>query len=256
VRIRHHARVDLPPEVADVVAGLAASVRPVAGVTAFYAAGSLASGDFRLGVSDYDLVAVTRAALSDAQQHDLESVHQRLLDDEPRAAKLHCVYVPVPEIADVSAAHLTWAHGELYRRPLSGIARAELLEFGIPVYGPAPDRLIPPVSRAELDAAVRGELSGYWRGVVAKPHLWLQDVFVDIGLFTLARAEATLTEGRLITKTEALPRLAGLGVPVELVGEIERRRQGEDVRITLRTRQRRARDARRVMAAGITRLVG
>jgi hypothetical protein len=247
--------VDLPPEVADVVVGLAATVRPVAAVTAFYAAGSLASGDFRLGVSDYDLVALVEAPLSDAQQHDLESVHQRLLDDEPRAAKLHCVYVPVPEVADVSAAHLTWAHGELYRRPFSGIARAELLEFGITVYGPDAERLIPPVTRAELDAAVREELSGYWRGVVAKPHLWLQDVFVDIGLFTLARAEATLADGRLITKAEALPRLAGLGVTAELVSEIERRRRGEAVSLSLRTRQRRARDARRVMDAGITRLL-
>ena len=143
---RHHARVDLPAEVADVVVGLAATVRPVAGVTAFYAAGSLASGDFRLGVSDFDLVAMTGEPLTDAQQHDLESVHQRLLADEPRAAKLHCVYVPVPEVADVSTEHLTWAHGELFRRPLSGIARAELLEFGITVYGPAPAELIPPVS--------------------------------------------------------------------------------------------------------------
>jgi hypothetical protein len=248
--------VDLPPEVADVVVGLAATVRQVAGVKAFYAGGSLASGDFRLGVSDYDLVALIESPLSDAQQHDLESVHKRLLAEEPRAAKLHCVYVPVPEVGDVSAAHLTWAHGELYRRPLSGIARAELLEFGITVYGPTPEQLIPPVTRAELDAAVREELSGYWRGVVAKPHLWLQDVFVDIGLFTLARAEATLTEGRLITKTEALPRLAGIGVPAELVSEIGRRRQGEEVSLSLRVRQRRAQDARRVMDAGIRRLLG
>ena len=253
---RHHAQVDLPDEVADVVVGLAATVRPVAGVTAFYAAGSLASGDFRLGVSDFDLVAMTGGPLTDAQEQDLESVHRRLLADEPRAAKLHCVYVPVPEVVDVSAAHPTWAHGELYRRPLSGIARAELLEFGVTVYGTAPAELIPPVSRPELDAAVREELSGYWRGAVAKPHLWLQDVYVDIGLFTLARAEATLTDGRLITKTEALPRLAGLGVASDLVREIERRRQGHEVSLSLRARQRRAKEARRVMDAGITRLVG
>ena len=138
-------------------------------------------------------------------------MHQRLLADEPRAAKLHCVYVPVPEVVDVSAEHLTWAHGELFRRPLSGIARAELLEFGVTVYGPDPAEVIPPVSRGELDDAVRGELSGYWRGVVAKPHLWLQDVYVDIGLFTLARAEATLTDGRLITKTEAIRGSPGSG---------------------------------------------
>ena len=183
-------------------------------------------------------------------------MHQRLLDREPRAAQLHCVYVPLPEVADVRAAHPTWAHGELYRRPLSGIARAELLEFGITVLRPAPRAAHPAGDPAGLDAAVRESCPG--TGAVSWPssHLWLQDVFVDIGLFTLARAEATLTEGRLITKAEALPRLAGIGVPAELVSDIERRRQGEEVSLSLRVRQRRARDARRVMDAGIRRLLG
>jgi hypothetical protein len=110
------------------------------------------------------------------------------------------------------------------------------------------------VGDADLEAAVRGELTGYWTDALRKPHLWLQDVYVDIGLFTLARAEATLHDGRLVTKQEALPRLAGLGVDAGLVAEMTRRRQGETVRLSGRKRLQRARHARQVMTRGIARL--
>lgn len=241
---------------ADVVVGFAEAVRPVADVAAFYAGGSLATGDFQPGASDLDLVALVQEPLGAAQQDRLRSLHAALMRDEPRAAKLHCVYAPVADLADLDREHLTWAHGELYRRPLSGVARAELLRHGITVYGLPPAALIPPVSRDALDAAVRAELSGYWGKAVAKPHLWLRDVYVDLGLLTLARAEATLTEGRLITKREALPRLARFGVAGDLVHEIENRRQGRPVPLSVRARLRRARHARRVMTAGIRTLLG
>jgi hypothetical protein len=65
---------------------------------------------------------------------------------------------------------------------------------------------------AALKDAARAELAGYLSMAVGKPHLWLQDGYVDLGLVTLARAEATLTEGRLITKREAMERLPRLGV--------------------------------------------
>lgn len=44
---------------------------------------------------------------------------------------------------------------------------------------------------------------------------------------TVARAEATVLEGRLITKTEAFGRLRRLGVPDGLIAEITTRRNGE-----------------------------
>jgi hypothetical protein len=247
--------VDLPPVVAPLEVGLAATVRPVAAVTGFYAGGSLGTGDFRLGVSDLDLVALVEAPLTTAQTTLLTSVHQGLTQSEPLAAKLHCAYVPVPDIVDLAAEHWTWAHGELYRRTFTGVARAELLTAGITVYGPRPAHLLPPVSRAELAVAALAELSGYWTGAVAMRRLWLQDVYVDLGLLTLPRVEAVLTEGRLITKAEALPRLAGFGVSPDLAQEIGRRRDGEPVTLSVQARIGRAQHARQVMAAGIARLL-
>ena len=91
--------------------------------------------------------------------------------------------------------------------------------------GPPPAELVPPVSEAELADAARGELTGYWSGAVAKRRIWMEDVYVDLGLTTLARVEATLTEGRLITKTEAIARLDRFDVPPGLVAEIAARRR-------------------------------
>ena len=246
--------MSLHPAVDDLVRTFADRVRPVAGVTAFWVAGSLASGDYHPGVSDLDLVALVRSPLDEQQQHALADLHEDLVRTDDRAAKLHCDYLAATEVDDVGAEHVRWAHGELYRHPLSGIARAELLRFGTTIYGPAPGDVLPPVGDADLAAAVRGELTGYWTDALGKPHLWLQDVYVDIGLFTLARAEATLREGRLVTKQEALPRLAGLGVDPDLVAELTRRRQGEPVHLSARQRLARARQVRRVMTRGIARL--
>ena len=86
---------------------------------------------------------------------------------------------------------------------------------------------------------------------VAKPHLWTQDVYVDLGLLTLARVEATLTEDRLLTKAEALSRLDRFGVPPGLVEQIGRRRDGEAVVLTAADRAGRAVVARRIVARAI-----
>jgi len=243
--------VTLHPEADGLVRSFAEQVRPVADLTAFWVAGSLASGDYRPGVSDLDLVALAAAPLDDGQRGAVTALHEGLVRTDPRAAKLHCDYLPATEVADVSAAHVRWAHGELYRHPLSGIARAELLRFGITLWGPVPGEVLPPVGDADLAAAVRGELTGYWADAVRKPHLWLQDVYVDVGLFTLARAQATLHDGRLVTKTEAMPRLAALGVDPDVVAEMAQRRQGATVDLSTGQRLRRARHVRRVMTAGI-----
>lgn len=50
-----------------------------------------------------------------------------------------------------------------------------------------------------------------------KRAIWRQDVYVDTGLTVLARADATIRNGRVITMSEAITRLADLGVPAEIV---------------------------------------
>ena len=117
--------------------------------------------------------------------------------------------------------------------------------------GPGPAQFLPPVDDAALRAAARAELTGYWAGAVRKSLLWLQDGYVDLGLITLARAEATSTEGRLITKREALTRLHCFGVDQDLSEQIARRRYGHPTHLTAPQRLRRAYTVRRSVARGI-----
>jgi hypothetical protein len=228
--------------VAPVVPRFAAAVRDVAGVEAFYAGGSIGSRDYRPGISDLDLVAVISAPLSRGRRSGLRDLHRAL-----GAAKLHCAYVPRRDISDISMKHVNWAHERLLRRPLSGISRAELHQFGVTVYGPPPADLVPPVDRPALAEAARTELRGYWTGAVRRSRIWRTDLHVDLGLTTVSRAAVTIAEGRLITKREAIDRLPGLGVPAGLADEIRRRRAGEKIAHTDAELRERAALTRRIM---------
>jgi hypothetical protein len=95
------------------------------------------------------------------------------------------------------------------------------------------------VSSEELRQGARGELAGYWSRALRKRAIWNQDVYVDLGLTVWARADATLTEGILITKTEAIARMAAHGVPAHVVEGVARRRAGQQVVMTDEERVRR-----------------
>ena len=102
--------------------------------------------------------------------------------------------VAADRIGDVTHRHWTWAFGELFRRSLSRIARAELLADPIVVLGPAPPSWLPPMSSQELRDGARAELAGYWGRALRKRAIWNQDVYVDLGLTVWARAEAPLSQ--------------------------------------------------------------
>jgi hypothetical protein len=234
---------------APVVPIFAEEVRPVARVVAFYVGGSLALGDYQPGRSDLDLAAIVEAPLGRSERRALKALHERI-----GVAGLHCAYVPRAEVDDVARPHLAWAHEELFRRPFSGIARAELLRGGITVYGPPPGDVIPPISAAALADAARTELEGYWRGALRFPSRWRTDLHVDLGLTTLSRADATITEGRLLTKSVAIARLPSMGVPAELADQIAARRRGAGPALTADEVRDRGVFVRRFMRAGINRL--
>jgi hypothetical protein len=224
-------------------------------VVALYVGGSLASGDYRPGVSDLDLVAVVAAPLGHRQCQELRRFHAIFEREHPSATKLHCIYVPRDGLAHAQAKHPIWAHRRLGRRHLGGVIRAELLRNGITVYGSPVSDLLPPMDDGAVRAAVRAEMTGYWKQALRRPWVWGSDWCVDLGLLTLARAEAALKEGHLITKREAVDRLDRFGVPADLVQQISRRRQGQGTPIRLDQRIRRAYTTHRLVAHGLRTLV-
>jgi hypothetical protein len=224
-------------------------------VEGLYVGGSVATGDYRPGISDIDAVALMDRSPTLATRNALIEIHQRLALRVDGGKVLHCVYVPRDSVADTSCDHWTWAFGELFRRPLSGIARAELLADPVVVSGPPPSSWLPAMDAEALRDAARAGLAGYWTSALQRPTVWLQDAYLDIGLTTLARADATIREARLITKQEATVRLTGLGVPTDVVDGIIRRRHGHATPLSDQERTDRASVVRHVLREGIARLL-
>lgn len=218
---------------------------------ALWVHGSLALGDFQVGRSDIDMVAVVATTLTGPRRQGLQRVHEALQADMPLAGKLHCAYMVRNELDDASRGHVTWAHRELFERTVSPVTRRELASGGLSLLGPSPDALVPAVSDGELADYVRGDLRDYWYPNTARPDLWLRDIWVDLGLLTLARAAVTLREGRLITKKEALSVLADRGAPADVVQDIYRRRYETPQPISGEWRARRAALARTFVRSGI-----
>ncbi|MEV6809054.1 nucleotidyltransferase [Streptomyces sp. NPDC051132] len=190
---------------------------------AVWAHGSLAGGDYQEGRSDLDLIAVLPGPLTPWTAARLVRLHRRLRG-RPLAAKLHCSYLAPATLDDPGRPHPTWAHGRVLRRPVTPVTRRELHEFGRVLHGEAPAGLLPPVPERQLHDFVVRDQRDFWRPAVDKAPLWRQDVWVDLGLLTYARAAVTLREGRLISKREALDRLPALGAPADVVADITRRR--------------------------------
>ncbi|MBQ1099695.1 nucleotidyltransferase domain-containing protein [Streptomyces sp. b94] len=100
------------------------SLRPLTPL-AVWAHGSLAGGDYQEGRSDLDLIAVLDRPVTLGTAWRLGLLHARLRA-EPLAPKLHCTYLSPGTVADSGRPHLTWAHEELYKRPVTPVTRSEL----------------------------------------------------------------------------------------------------------------------------------
>ncbi|GAA4889915.1 nucleotidyltransferase domain-containing protein [Streptomyces coeruleoprunus] len=218
----------LDPDTAGLLDRFTAALRQALPLTALWAHGSLAGGDYRPGRSDLDLVAVLHRPWTPEERQRLLALHRRLDADVPLAAKLHCAYVAAGALDDPARDHPAWAHRELLHRPVTLVTRRELHAFGRVLAGPPPAGVVPEVTDGQLHDHIVEDLAGYWRPAVDHADRWLQDVWVDLGLLTLARAHETLRSGRLITKGQALDVLAALGAPADVVADIRRRRYDAD----------------------------
>lgn len=216
--------------------GFVTSVRQVAAVEAIWLHGSLALGDYQLGISDLDVVAVVSSPVPDA----VAEVHRRLIAASPLATKLHCSYMLADQLADASIRHVTFAQERYFDRPVTAVTRRELALSNVSLFGPPPSALLPPTTDAELADFIRQDLREFWLPAVDRRTNWYADVWVDLGLLTIARAHVTLTTGELITKRAALDVLPSLGAPASVIADITQRRYGPDRRPSPLWRHRRA----------------
>lgn len=233
-----------PPGIAQ---HLAHELSTLGWVVDLLVAGSVATGDYRPGVSDLDLVAIVDGPVEEDRQATLTALHRRLDEGPGRGLDLGCVYVEQALLPDPHAKHPTWTHGQMVQRILSRITRAELVLHGYAIFGRRPDELLPAMTEDDVREAARAELTGYWAWAARRPRLWLNPVMADLGLTSMARGRHTLATGTLLTKTDALERA---DAPGWLVDQLRARRRGEEVTSPrLRTARIAWRDACRTVSA-------
>ncbi|MGR6318006.1 nucleotidyltransferase domain-containing protein [Micromonospora soli] len=229
-----------------VVEEFAGDLASLGWVTDLLVAGSLATGDYRPGVSDLDLVALVAGPVDPTRQDTLAALHRRLDAGTGSGLHLGCVYVDTASVCGVQVRHPTWTHGQLVQRILSGVTRAELVRHGYAVFGRPPRDVLPPMSADDVRAAARAELTGYWAWAARRPWRWLDPTLADLGLTSMARGRHALGNGELLTKTDAIRQA---DAPAWLVDQLAARRRGERVSSPrLRTALIAWRDARRTVA--------
>jgi hypothetical protein len=215
-------------------------------VTDLLVAGSLATGDYVPGVSDLDLVALTRGPVGPARQEILASLHREFDQGAAHGLDLGCVYVDAGRLADLGTLHPMWTHGSLVQRSLSGVTRAELVRHGFAVLGRPPSAVLPEMTDEDVGRAARAELCGYWARAARRPLWWLNPAIADLGLTSMARGRHTLQTGQLLTKSQAIEQAHA---PAWLKDQLRARRQGQRVASPrARTALIAWRDARRTVA--------
>ncbi|MFI2713181.1 nucleotidyltransferase domain-containing protein [Micromonospora sp. NPDC018662] len=228
------------------VDAFAREVAALGWVSDLLVAGSLATGGYRPGVSDLDLVAVVDGPVDATRQAELTTLHRRFDAGPAAGLNLGCVYVEAAAVDDLGARHPTWTHGQLVQRILSGITRAELVRHGHALFGRPPDAVLPAMTDDDVRAAARAELTGYWAWAARRPWLWLDPGLADLGLTSMARGRHALRHGDLIGKNRAIPAVAA---PSWLIDQLRARRRGERVTSPrLRTALIAWSDARRTVA--------
>jgi hypothetical protein len=241
--------------VARLLADLVGRLPDVVRVLGLYAAGSMGTPDFESERSDLDLVAVLEKAPDEDEIAALTAMHRELERGSPAGRRLHCLYVARPDLDDTAREWPYWAGGRMRSRAFTAITRIELHDHGVVVAGEPIAGCIPYVTHEELVDAVRSELATVWLPASRRLIRWYDDEWVDLGLTSLARARAALRDGELLTKTQAIARLAEFDVPEWLRRDVTARRRGWAHEHGLRFRARRAKVARRVVQVGVERLL-
>jgi hypothetical protein len=235
---------------ADLVGRLPAIV-PTVGL---YAAGSLGTRDFEPDRSDLDIVAVLEHSPSEDELREIRGMHRELAREHPAGDRLHCLYVAADGISDSARDWPYWAQKWGSRR-LTAIIRLELHDHGVVVAGPPVAAQIPYVTPEDLADDVRAELSTVWLPATEKVAPWLDDAMVDIGLTALPRAHAAITEGVLLSKTQAIAQLSEWQVPDWVRADMLARRRGWATTTGRKFRTERARVVRDAVRRGIERLL-
>jgi hypothetical protein len=243
--------VEFPGDVGLVLDRLREALLARRDLVGIYVYGSLVTDDFSPARSDIDVVVLLDREPDPASVRALSQMHSELATVAAAAGQLHCLYVAAEHASDPDRLCTYWFGDRMTQWQMKIMTQAELTSAAVALHGPWPPPGLRPVPVTDIQAAVAAEMRGYWTRFARKRLQWLQDDTVDHALVVLPRAAAVLAHGELITKGEAIERLADFGVPAPLAAEIRSRRAGHQVTLTTGRRLRRAHRARRIMRRSV-----
>lgn len=192
--LHHELRAGIARTLADDFVGL-------------YLYGSLVYGDFTPGVSDIDLLAVSRRFVTEADIHRLREMHRRIADRHPGwADRIEVAYQSLHGLK-------TW---QTERSPMGIVSPGEpihlidagadwrinwffVLDHGITLSGPAPETLIEPIPRDVFTEAAR-ELGRDW---VTRIHDVADQRGESYAILTVCRALYSHHTGEPVSKPKA-----------------------------------------------------
>lgn len=178
-----------------------------------YLYGSLSLGDFDPGSSDIDFLVVTDHDLPAGTVTSLGAMHARIAASGLMwVDKLEGSYIPRAALRRYDPAnnrHPTigadWPFGIRAHGSSWVIERSIVREHGVSISGPSPETLIDPVSPADVRAAVREALGGFWNEQLDGPEPeWLRTrQYQAFAILTMCRALYTLAHGTVVSKAVA-----------------------------------------------------
>jgi predicted nucleotidyltransferase len=202
------------PLVNTLLADLLAEHRRVLGarLTGMYLFGSLVSGDFDPDRSDVDLLAALADDLDAETTERLRVLHDELAARYPAwAGRIEVLYLSLEglRICKTTTPHLgaVISPGEPFHpRELNRdwvLNWYMIREVGVTLYGPPPQAVIPPISRAEFIQVVREHLD-WWRGaVVAGDEIENRRGAQAYVVLTMCRALYSMKQGLQASKPAA-----------------------------------------------------
>lgn len=213
--------------VPQAAARFAELVRDVSWITDVWITGSVASGDYRPGRSDIDLVALTARALTPAELEQLTAWHREIDRFPGPDRNLGCAYLTATGLADSTTRWPTWSHGAWSHRRFSQMARAELGTAAVTLKGRNASAVCATPTEQDVRTAVEAELAEYWTYALRHPWLFRDQDFCDLALLSMARARLAVRTGRLVTKSIAMAHLNG---PATVRCAVRSRRDGTAVK--------------------------
>jgi hypothetical protein len=182
---------------------------------AMYLDGSLALGDFDPCRSDIDFVMVTDADLPADVISALQAMHARFVASaSPWAAEIEASYIPEGALRRYEP---TWKRHPRIERGDQTLEMADhevdwvihrhvLREYGLALAGPAPRRVIDPVSPDDLRRAVVELMRIWWAPMAREPaerHHLLHRGYRVYAVQTMCRILYTLETGQVVSKPVA-----------------------------------------------------